>query len=273
MRRHVGEEQALGVPHRPTREAVALVYRGCLGRQASDGEIDAQVEHAPSLSALLSDLLQSPEFQARETAQRRNAVGAFSGDLRLLHDTLARTQLAGYYWAWGGLLIGWAREGQVLEHDAGDADFALRREDVWRLAGATPALRAAGFAPSHRFRDNQGRAVEFSYRREQAKFEFFVLDQVGDMYRYYNCTDGHRGDGAIQAAAEIPVQSTVPFDFLERTWLKHADHEQELTRMYGDWRTPDPDWWYMDDRASVQREPWSRAAELAWDGTFDAEES
>jgi len=40
-------------------------------------------------------------------------------------------------------------------------------------------------------------------------------------------------------------------EFLERTWLKPADHEVFLTAIYGDWRTPNPDYDYVEDEKSI----------------------
>ena len=38
-------------------------------------------------------------------------------NLRLLHDTLERSPLAGRWWMFAGGLLGWAREGNPLLHD------------------------------------------------------------------------------------------------------------------------------------------------------------
>ena len=42
-------------------------------------------------------------------------------DLQRLNDVLATTPIANRYWLFGGLLLGYAREGSVLGHDAVDA--------------------------------------------------------------------------------------------------------------------------------------------------------
>lgn len=194
----------------------------------------------------------------------------FAANLRLLHDTLAGTDLAGRYWVWGGLLIGWAREGRPLSHDTQDADFCLHERDVPALARAAPALRAAGFAPALRFCTNAGRATEYCFRKDAAKFEFFVMHPAGAMLEYYEYADGAHplAPDPIQARARIPDQPLAPFELVGRTWAKHADHDAELTAMYGDWRTPNAAWWYLDDVAIVERVPWTRGAGIAWDGDF-----
>ena len=58
-------------------------------------------------------------------------------------------------------------------------------------------------------------------------------------------------------AAELPRQELVPFEFLGRTWRKAADHDAELTAQYGDWRTPNTAWSYLDEHTIVSRARWS----------------
>jgi hypothetical protein len=102
--------------------------------------------------------------------------------------------------------------------------------------------------------DQRGRFVEHVLMRRRVQFEFFRLDSVGDRWRYVICLP----DGETAATAEIPAQERVPFDLVGRTWWKVDDHAAELTAIYGDWRTPRPDWFFGDDRAVV-----------AWHGTPD----
>jgi hypothetical protein len=197
------------------------------------------------------------------------ATEAFVESLRLLNDALAGSSLAGRYWVWGGLLIGWARDGAPLAHDVLDADFCVLAEHVPLLAAAAPALVAAGFEPALRFRANDGSETEYSFVRAGAKFEFFVLRRSGGLLWYHDFSLGiHEGGPPTQAVAAIADQPLEPFELVGRTWLKHADHEAELTAMYDDWRTPDPHWWYMDDRAIVGRTTWIHADDLGWAGSF-----
>jgi hypothetical protein len=265
------EPVATAQPPGVTADDVAWVYREILDREASPAEIAHQTAHAGTLRDLLGGVLGSAEHQTRRAAYRELVAGdltrRFSESLQVLNDTLAGTPLAGRYWVWGGLLIGWAREGAPLAHDSRDADFCVRAEDVPHLHSAVPALADAGFAPALRFVTNDGRPVEYSFVRDGAKFEFFVLEPVDGRLRYYDFSDGAQGDGPpTQATAEIDEQELVPFELVGRTWLKHADHDAELTAMYGDWRTPDTGWWYMNDVAIVERTAWTRAGELPWDG-------
>ncbi len=178
----------------------------------------------------------------------------FIPDLRQLHDTLGDTGFSERYWIWAGMLLGWAREGSLLAHDR-DADFALLPVDLPGLMRAVPALRQAGFKPLHQFRNNKGQVTELTFRRHSARFEFFVFEPVDGMLRYN--VYGWPPDHLVEVEARVPDQELVPFEFLGRTWLRHADYERELECMYGDWRTPQRKWDYLeDDRATVSRRPW-----------------
>ncbi len=187
-------------------------------------------------------------------AADRLFVRQFVPDVRQLHDLLATTELADRYWVWGGLLLGWAREGHVLAHDR-DADFGVLDEDVSLLLDAVPVLAKAGFKPYRRYWNSEGRLTELTFRRHRCLFEFFLLDRVDDMLRYY--VYGWPPDNLVEVEARIPSQELVPFDFLGRTWLRPADYERELEAHYGDWRTPRREWSYLeDDNAVVSRRPW-----------------
>jgi len=194
----------------------------------------------------------------------------FVADLRRLHDGLAGTELAGRYWVWAGMLLGWAREGHLLSHDR-DADFALLDEDVPRLLSAVPALGRAGFEPFLRFHNNEGRVTQYTFRRHRTKFEFIVFEPVDGMLRYYSYgtlrynSYGLEPESLIEVEARVPDQELVAFNFLGRTWLRHADHERELKSIYGDWRTPQRDWdCLQDDQAAVSHRPWVNP-DMSWD--------
>jgi hypothetical protein len=181
------------------------------------------------------------------------------GYLRSINDVLARTPMAGRYWLFGGVLLGYVREHNVLLHDSSDADFAFLAEDLERLEACIPALVDAGFQPLYRYPGREGDAFEWSFRRADAKLEFFRHDVVGDSFRYYAC--GHRDWGAplghVYNVYEIPAQPLEEIRFLERTWLKPRNPDLQLTAMYGDWRTPNADWDYMRGPNIVETRPWN----------------
>src|ERR1700754_1850520 len=108
--------------------------------------------------------------------ERRHLMVA---NLRDLNDVLLGTPLAGRSWMFGGLLLGWVREGGLMLHDTSDADFALLADDGERLEASFDALAAAAFEHIHRFPGISGEATEHSFRRAGAKFDFFLLQVHG----------------------------------------------------------------------------------------------
>lgn len=159
-------------------------------------------------------------------------------ELQDLNDALSATPLAGRYWICGGLLLGWAREGRVLSHDAWDFDFYLRAEDAHLLAAATGALRRAGFKRLYRFRNATGLVTEYAFVRHGARFEFFLLFETARSgTRTYFLIEG--GEEIENEIADQPLEE---FDFLGRKWLKPRFHEQHLAETYGEWQVPDKGW-------------------------------
>jgi hypothetical protein len=201
---------------------------------------------SPPLHTLARHELRRWMQRARRHVQRR----AFIGELQRWHDALRGTPLAGHYWIVGGLLLGWARERRPLAADLHDADFAYLDEDHERFLASVPALVAAGFTPRHRFTSRDGRHVEHRFRREGIHFELFRLTPHGTRWRYSMFELGERPTELI---AEVPIQPRVPIRFLDRTWLKVADHELALRTIYGEWRVDQPGWTFTCDRAIVER--------------------
>jgi hypothetical protein len=177
-------------------------------------------------------------------------------NLHVLHDVLEATEMAGRVWIFGGLLLGWTREGDLLGHDCDDFDFAYHDDDAERFESIFPQLAEAGFELHRRFPYVTGVATEHAFRRDGVKFDFFRLETHGDRFRYwsYGLYAGGRG---ITNVIEIPAQPLEECRLIGRTWLKVRDHEAELEALYGDWRTPRPDWDYMHNPSIVeQRQDW-----------------
>lgn len=187
----------------------------------------------------------------------------FAADLRDLHDVLEHTSLNGHYWVWGGLLLGWAREGAILAHDNDDADFGVTDADFHRLVSAVQEITKAGFKCYRRFTNNGGCVTEVAFMRHGAYFEFFRMFPEAGRLRYF-VYSARRGE-SIQLEKSVPEQATVPFTFLGRTWLKHDDHELELRSMYGTWEIPDPSRSYLDGGVIHARSPW-HASGYDWQG-------
>ncbi len=176
-------------------------------------------------------------------------------DLRLLYDVLAETPLAGRYWLNGGALLGWAREGRLLAHDLEDVDFAYLAQDRWAFEAALPAIDAAGFWLKRVWRNRWGVITEEQFHKGGAQYDFFVMTPHDGKLRFYGYGQAPGTDQFYELVGDEDDQPVVPFEFLGRSWLKHADHDAELTAHYGDWHTPDPNWQYFHDHCIIERHP------------------
>ncbi|NNN19249.1 MAG: hypothetical protein HKL84_05275 [Acidimicrobiaceae bacterium] len=217
----------------------------------------------------------------------------FVDSLALLNRAIASTQFEGHYWIFGGLLLGWAREGAILKNDYRDADFAFMAHDRDLFIEALGPLFEAGFRPFHRWRNNEGRSTEWVLERDGARFEFFEFSPVDKltepkpqlhglpMFRHYgyfprdcswNEALANPGNSIEQVEVHLPYQERTEFRFLDSTWLKVADHELELDSLYGQrWRADrevfyDTPWMTSRDSPAVySRELW-RINRFDWDG-------
>jgi hypothetical protein len=172
--------------------------------------------------------------------------------LMKLNEVLAHTPLAGRYWVWGGMLLGWAREGRLLAGDC-DVDFGLFREDLpnfWQSAGI---VEKAGFRLNRALTNSSGELTEFIFLRRYLKYEFFVVDRLPEAYQYWTYYPPKR----LEMRCSIPAFKLAPFELFDRIWPKPEDHDVHLTAVYGNWRLPDPDYWYVDnERSIVERTEW-----------------
>lgn len=199
----------------------------------------------------------------RIPALRPRMVRRLADDLRRLNDVLESTGLSGRYWVWGGLLLGWAREGAILPHDCLDADFAVDDRDFHLLASAVPALTRAGFRSDRCFVSNADVVTELTFTRRGAKFDFFRMFPDGGNLRYFMYAIDW--DSVTEVEGSVPDQPKVPFSFLGRTWRKPADHASELRAVYGRWEVPDPSFSYLDQADILVRRP-SRHKHFDWPG-------
>ena len=199
----------------------------------------------------------------RIPALRSRLVERFAADLRELHDVLEQTDLRGHYWMWGGLVLGWARDGAILPHDSRDADFAVADGDFHRLVQAVPAIVRAGFRCDRRFVNHRGLVTELTFVRHGAAFDFFRMFADSGGLRYF--AYGADKNGLVELEKSLVDQPRVPFSFLGRTWLKHEDHELELRTVYGRWEIPDPAWDYLNGPNIEAHRTWQYPA-IDWRG-------
>jgi hypothetical protein len=198
----------------------------------------------------------------RIPALKPRLVERFAADLRDLHDALERSELKGRYWVWSGLLLGWAREGAILQHDSLDADFAVSDSDFGHLVRSIPALVEAGFVRDRCFVNDAGQVTELTFMRHGARFDFFRMFPGSDQRIHYFMYSIH-WNGILEIVASLPAQDKAPFEFIGRTWLKPSDHELELRSIYGRWDIPDPSWSYIDGLDVESRRP-SRHRHFDW---------
>jgi|HubBroStandDraft_6_1064221.scaffolds.fasta_scaffold82110_2 hypothetical protein len=206
--------------------------------------------------------MRAAAYARKIPALKPRLIERFAADLRDLCDALQHSALDGRYWVWSGLLLGWAREGAILQHDSLDADFAVADEDFQHLVDAIPALLAAGFVRDRCFINNEGVVTELTFLRHGARFDFFRMFQEPGQRRRYFMYSIH-WNGILEIEAVVPDQPRVPFSFIERTWLKVKDHELELKSIYGNWQVPDPSWSYLEGLDVVSRTP-SRHSHFDW---------
>jgi hypothetical protein len=178
--------------------------------------------------------------------------GVLERNLMLLHDTLEESPLAGRFWVWGGVLLGWAREGRLLPHDT-DVDLAIFRKDIERFRSSVGLLEAAGFALSRAFVNNLGEITEYVFVKDYIKLEFFVTEERGNEIDYWIYYPPEK----LEMHGRVPAVKLSPMRLVDRTWLKPEDHEAHLEAVYGDWRTSRSDYWYVrDEKSIVSRYAW-----------------
>lgn len=171
-----------------------------------------------------------------------------------LFDVLAGTGFHHKYWMVMGLLLGCMRNGGPIPWDR-DADFGFHERDLPAFMDALGALLRKGYSPCRLQVNNDGKITKWAVRRQGLKFEFFMFEQRGDCLRWYY---HHSREPRLEIVNEIPVHGLDEFELYGRRWLKPDNADACLTALYGDWRTPDPDYVYWRDcAATVDRQPWS----------------
>jgi len=193
----------------------------------------------------LNELVSRMRWGNLESRRRRG--------LERLHDLLAATQLHGRYWMTMGLLLGCVREGGPIAWDR-DSDFGFMDRDLSAFLSALDVLRRNGYDLRPMQLNNDGRVTKWALKREAVKFEFFMFDARGDRIRWHY----HQKKPPLELVNEIPAHGLREFELYGRRWLVPDNAEEVLTRIYGNWRKPDPDYRYWRDcGATVERHPWT----------------
>jgi len=170
-----------------------------------------------------------------------------------LHDVLAETEFNNKYWVIMGLLLGCMRDGLPIPLDR-DADFGFLERDLPQFKVALGKLRKSGFSVCRLQINNDGRVTKWAVRRQAVKYEFFMFEEHGDQLRWHY----HSSKAGLEIINEIPAHGLDEFSLYGRQWLKPEDADAYLTALYGDWRTPDPDYVYWRDcGVSIDRKAWA----------------
>lgn len=180
-----------------------------------------------------------------------------------LHDTLACTGFGDKYWTIMGLLLGCMRDGVPIAWDR-DADFGFLERDLPEFLAAVGELRRQGFSPCRLQINNDGRITKWALRYQAVKFEFFMFEERDDRLRWHY----HSSKAGLEIVNEIAAHGLDEFELYGRRWLKPDDTDAYLTALYGDWRTPDPNYVYWRDcGVSIDRQPWIGRRRRSWAGT------
>lgn len=170
-----------------------------------------------------------------------------------LHDLLADTEFSNRYWVIMGLLLGCVRDGGPIAWDR-DSDFGFMDADLPRFLTAAQILRQHGFNMRPLQVNNDGRTTKWALKYQGVKYEFFQFERHGENLRWYY----HRRKPPMELINEVPAHGLVGFDLYDRRWLMPDSAEAILTRIYGNWRKPDPGYVYWrDSGATIDRYPWT----------------
>jgi hypothetical protein len=135
-----------------------------------------------------------------------------------------------------------------------DADFAFLDRDLPQFLVALNTLRRDGYDLRPLQVNNDGRTTKWALRHEGVKYEFFQLDARGTRLRWYF----HRRNPPLELVNEMPAHGLAGFELYGRRFMIPDNAEDQLTLLYGDWRSPDPGYVYWRDcRATVSRTPWA----------------
>ena len=170
-----------------------------------------------------------------------------------LHKHLSRTTFADKYWMVMGLLLGCMRDGEPIAWDR-DSDFGFMEEDLPVFLTAMRKLRSEGYNLRPPQVNNDGRTTMWTLKHEAVRYDFFQFDRSGANVRWYF----HQRKPPLELINEVPAHGFAAFELYGRRWLIPDNAEDVLTRIYGDWRKPNPGYLYWRDcRAIVERYPWT----------------
>ena len=169
------------------------------------------------------------------------------------------------------MLIGWARDGDLIRAVDEDFDFAFHEADLPRFRSAIADLVRAAFLPRYKFPSvfepvSPSRWCGMA-PGSTSSARSPTVSTVTSCTAYHNYVAS--AGGPVRTTHSYRDQPLVPIELLDRLWLKSQDHDLELTEEYGDWRTPDPGWSGINSRNIIAREPWGSGGGRVNPATFD----
>jgi hypothetical protein len=175
--------------------------------------------------------------------------------LSSVHHALTVDGLIGHWHLYGGALLGWARQGRMLDHDLHDIDIAVDEEALPELLDVIDSLCLDGFDVDRVFVSNDGSVREVALRYGEVRVDLFVFRSVQGFWDNRGYGDRHGRPSELVSMLPRQPLETVRLNGL--MWPKVERHEVELETIYGDWQTPDPTWKFGDDRSVVRTELWT----------------
>lgn len=178
-------------------------------------------------------------------------------NMQLLNDILQKNGFSEKYWLIGGVVLGFIREGRLLDHDS-DVDFGIWESDHETFKKLIPKLRAAGFKPLFRWTNNNGQITEYCFMKDRAKFEFFI--HFTDTSRPYLHWYAYELGQKVQLLRQMFRYETKSTNFLNCRWLIPSPPEKYLEDMYGNWKEPDKNFDYAEEGrvpCNIEKVSWS----------------
>jgi hypothetical protein len=170
-----------------------------------------------------------------------------------LHELLARTSFGNRYWMIMGLLLGCMRDGAPIAWDR-DSDFGFMAGDLPHFLDAVQMLRGEGYNLRPPQVNNDGRTTMWALKYQAVRYEFFLFDRNGANIRWYF----HQRKPPLELINEVPAHGLAGYELYGKRWQIPDNAEDILTRIYGDWRRPNPGYVHWRDcRAIVERYPWT----------------
>lgn len=161
-------------------------------------------------------------------------------------------------WVCGGALLGFAREGKILNHDV-DVDFNYDASLEHEFLKLIDRLVRSGFKYIKPYKNNDQIITQHLLMHGRVKIDFFRIwsTEEGDMQWYCYCHKHWASRPSRQFLNQITSVGLEKINFHGVEVSKPIDHERYLREIYGEWRVPVKDYaYYIDNLSIVKAEPW-----------------